>query len=130
MNAVLRPPSRRQEIPCPRRVGTKKHPNMDSEDAKKWRPFLFCAGLTQWLECPPYKWEVGGSNPSSSTKFECAVRDGGRYRNSSERRDGDRPLVIAAKVCCKPGSQVVRQWSAKPLFAGSIPVPASKCFGA
>ena len=27
-----------------------------------------------------------------------------------------------------PGSQAVRQWSAKPLFVGAIPAQASKLF--
>ena len=30
--------------------------------------------LTQLVECPPYKWDVGGSNPSQGTKFALIVK--------------------------------------------------------
>ncbi len=65
------------------------------------------AGIAQLVERNLAKVEVAGSNPVSRSSLRAAR------------------LFSLIVMILRQGSQVVRQRSAKPLFAGSIPAPAS-----
>ncbi len=65
------------------------------------------AGIAQLVERNLAKVEVAGSNPVSRSSLQT------------------RKALFSIGLSLRQGSQVVRQRSAKPLFAGSIPAPAS-----
>ena len=75
------------------------------------------------VECDLAKVEVAGSNPVSRSRDSNPRQ---RARVCHEGRLLLPPLSVSKIRCKGRGSQVVRQRSAKPLFASSILARASK----